>query len=69
MSRIRRKMTKSDISIGIWNIQGITSSHFGNKLEICDVAFNLEKFDIIGLVETHGNDQCPISMKGYKSIS
>ena len=59
---------KNDLTICMWNIHGVTDACLGSKLELDETKHELQKHDIIGIVETHGNDQYPISLPGYKTI-
>ena len=39
--------------IGHWNLNGIISKQFGNKLELQDVFDKVKQFDSFGVSETH----------------
>jgi exonuclease III len=56
--------TKKRITISSWNINGLLSRH-KNKLDDQCFLGDIMKSDIIGLVETHLNDQTNICLDGY----
>lgn len=58
---------KKDISICSWNIQGLMANGCSSKLEIDYIKKELEFFDIIGLLEIHGNEDTVVNFKGYDS--
>ena len=39
--------------IGHWNLNGIISKQFGNKLELQEVFDKVKQFDLFGVSETH----------------
>ena len=59
----------TDLKIAMWNIQGIRNSVHGYKLDIPEVKHNLNRHDIIGLVETHANDNIYIDFEGYVNVA
>lgn len=59
----------NELSVSMWNIQGIINEVHGLKLDVPEVKLNLQKHDIIGLVETHANSTTPINFDGYITIA
>ena len=51
-----------------WNIEGIMSREFGNKIKQPELLNILNKYDIIALTETHANQDILINLPGYSSI-
>ena len=56
------------LTISSWNINGLESKTNGvksNKIHDPEVINSLNKFDLIGLMETHAGTETDISLQGY----
>lgn len=53
----------------MWNVQGISNGVHGFKLNVPEVRTDLQKYDIIGLVETHANDTINVELDGYITVA
>ena len=56
------------LSVIHWNIEGIMSREFGNKIRQPELLNILNIYDIIALTETHANQDILINLPGYNSV-
>ena len=54
------------LKIGCWNIHGHKSSTLGNKLKLSEIIYEISKFDIYGLVETHSEFESDLELNSFK---
>ena len=54
------------LKCGVWNIHGYKSQTLGNKLSLLDVQTFASSYDILGLVETHADQNSNLEIKNYK---
>ena len=69
-SKMRRRKRKyatqvNNLKIMHWNVEGINSKIYGNKLENDNFQQIISDHDIIAFTETQCNDDTPITMPGY----
>ena len=67
--KLNLNMVKRTLRLCCWNIQGIQNQQVGNKLNESEVASTFMRYDIICLLETHGDLDTNIDLKGYKSFA
>ena len=65
---MKTQFTSNIFSLASWNINGLEYKSHGmkcNKLDDSEVVNSLQKFDCIGLMETHADKNVDISLPGY----
>lgn len=59
---------KRRIQLGHWNLNGVMSKQFGNKLELDEVLNTINNYDIFGVSETHLLPFNGKQMEGFKDF-